>query len=67
LQYSKYWQAKCQKNPTILEPKHHSFKINQEIEESVWYMHLKIENTCLKTYVKIHVDEKVYENMYNII
>ena len=25
-------------------------------------MHLKIENTCLKTYVKIGVDEKVCEN-----
>ena len=34
---------------------------------SVWYMHLKTENKCLKTYVEIHVGEKVYENRCNII
>ena len=29
---------------------------------SVWYMCLKIENYCLKTFVEIHVGEKVCEN-----
>ena len=28
----------------------------------VWYIHLKTENTCLKTCVKIDVDEKVCGN-----
>ena len=28
----------------------------------VWYMCLKIENCCLKTFVEIHVGEKMYEN-----
>ena len=30
---------------------------------SVWYMWLKIENCCLKIFVKIRVCEKVCENM----
>ena len=29
---------------------------------SVWYMCLKTENCCLKTFVEIRVDEKVREN-----
>ena len=29
---------------------------------SVWYMCLKIENCYLKTFVKIRVGEKMYEN-----
>ena len=33
----------------------------------VWYMCLKIENCCLKTFLKIHVDEKMCENTYNIV
>ena len=33
----------------------------------IWYMCLKIENFCLKTCVKIRVDEKVYENTYNVV
>ena len=33
----------------------------------VWYMHLKIENCCLKTCVEIRVDEKVCENMCNAV
>ena len=28
----------------------------------VWYMCLKTENCCLKTFVEIHVSEKVCEN-----
>ena len=42
-------------------------KIFHEKSQGVWYMHLKIENRCLKTYVKIRVDEKVYENTCNIV
>ena len=30
-------------------------------------MHLKIENCCLKTCVKIHVNKKIYENTGNVI
>ena len=29
---------------------------------SVWYMCLKTENCCLKTFVEIRVSEKVCEN-----
>ena len=29
---------------------------------SVWYMCLKTENCCLKTFVEIRVGEKVYRN-----
>ena len=32
----------------------------------VWYMHLKIENMCLKTCVEIRVDEKVCKNTCNV-
>ena len=28
----------------------------------IWYMCLKIENCCLKTFVEIRVGEKVYGN-----
>ena len=34
---------------------------------SVWYMCLKIENCCLKTFVEIRVGEKVYWNMWNAV
>ena len=30
-------------------------------------MHLKIENCCLKTCVKIRVGEKMYENTCNVV
>ena len=30
---------------------------------SVWYMYLKIENYCLKIFVKIYIDEEVCENI----
>ena len=29
---------------------------------SIWYMYLKTENCCLKTFVKIRVGENAYEN-----
>ena len=35
--------------------------------KGVWYMHLKIENICLKTCVKIYVGEKVCKNMCNVV
>ena len=33
----------------------------------VWYMHLKTENCRLKICVKIRMDEKMCENMCNVI
>ena len=33
----------------------------------VWYMYLKTDNCCLKTCVKICVDEKMCGNTYNIV
>ena len=36
-------------------------------KKSVWYMYLKIKNMCLKTYIKICVEEKIYKNLYNIV
>ena len=30
-------------------------------------MHLKIENCCLKTCVKIYVNKKIYKNTGNVI
>ena len=33
----------------------------------VWYMCLKTENYCLKTFVEIRVGEKVYWKMWNIV
>ena len=35
--------------------------------KGVWYMHLKIENMCLKTNVEIPVSEKMCENTCNIV
>ena len=35
--------------------------------QGVWYMHLKIENMCLKTCIEICVGEKVCGNTYNIV
>ena len=32
-----------------------------------WYMCLKIENYCLKFFVKICMDKKVYENTWNVV
>ena len=32
-----------------------------------WKVHLKIENYYLKTYMKICVDEKIYENTCNVV
>ena len=34
---------------------------------SVWYMCLKIENCCLKIFVKIRVGEKVCRNAWNVV
>ena len=34
---------------------------------AVWYMCLKTENCCLKTFVEIRVGEKVYENAWNVV
>ena len=34
---------------------------------SVWYMCLKIENYCLKIFVKIRMSEKIYENTWNVV
>ena len=31
------------------------------------YMHLKIKNICLKICVEIHISEKMYRNMCNIV
>ena len=31
------------------------------------YMFLKIENYCLKIFVKIRVDKKIYKNMWNVV
>ena len=33
----------------------------------VWYMCLKTENCCLKTFVEIRVGEKVYWNAWNVV
>ena len=33
----------------------------------VWYMWLKIENYYLKIFLKIHVNEKMYQNTYNVV
>ena len=30
-------------------------------------MHLKTENMCLKTYVELHIGEKVCGNTYNAV
>ena len=35
--------------------------------ELVWYMCLKTENCCLKTFVKIRVGEKVCGNTWNVV
>ena len=45
------------------------FKMGEKTREkkSVWYMHLKIKNICLKTCIKICVDEKIYKNSCNVI
>ena len=32
-----------------------------------YYMHLKIKNMCLKIYVKIRVNKKIYKNVCNIV
>ena len=44
-------------------------KLGPRLEElgGVWYIHLKIENCCLKTCVKIRVGEKVCGSTYNIV
>ena len=34
---------------------------------AVWYMCLKTENCCLKTFIKIRISEKVYWNAWNIV
>ena len=34
---------------------------------SVWYICLKTENCYLKTFVKIRMGEKMYENTYNVV
>ena len=34
---------------------------------SVWYMCLKIENYCLKIFVKIRMDEKIRWNTWNVV
>ena len=36
-------------------------------EGPVWYMCLKIENCCLKTFVEICVSEKMYEKKSNVV
>ena len=33
----------------------------------VWYMCLKIENCCLKTFMEKRVGEKVYGNTFNVV
>ena len=33
----------------------------------VWYVCLKTENCCLKTFVEIRVGEKIYKNTCNVI
>ena len=33
----------------------------------IWYMRLKTENCCLKTFVEIHVGEKVCRNTCNVV
>ena len=33
----------------------------------IWYIYLKIKNYCLKIFLKIHVNKKVYQNTYSII
>ena len=40
------------------------FSLKKKIKTlwSVWYMCLKTENSCLKTFVEIRVGKKVYEN-----
>ena len=35
--------------------------------QPVWYMCLKTKNCCLKTFVEIHVGEKVYGNIRNVV
>ena len=40
---------------------------NKSLFWSVWYIHLKTENYCLKTCVKICTNKKVCENTYNIV
>ena len=34
---------------------------------NVWYVCLKTENCCLKTFMKIRVGEKVYWNAWNVV
>ena len=38
--------------------------MNSETQDlgSVWYMYLKTKNCYLKTFVKIHMSEKMYKN-----
>ena len=55
---------------TIYSPRGWSSK--EKLKETehlgdVWYMHLKIENCCLKIYVEICVGEKMYGDTCNII
>ena len=38
-----------------------------KLKGSVWYIYLKTETYCLKTFVKIHVGEKVCENTWNVV
>ena len=35
--------------------------------EPVWYMCLKTENCCLKTFVEIRMGEKVCGNAWNVV
>ena len=41
--------------------------VDQEKIIAVWYVYLKIENCCLKIFVKIRVSEKMCGNMYNVV
>ena len=34
---------------------------------AVWYMYLKTENCYLKIFIEIHVSEKVFKNMCNVV
>ena len=43
------------------------FFFGEEDYGPVWYMCLKTENCCLKTFVKIRVREKVCRNTCNVV